>query len=182
MPDVSPLREELSFQIEHLNSRILPVPHVHQALRVRSDGMWCQVEFAFTRPLSPPLFEEVSVAIKLDNPRISFAIGYVDFARLSKRHIVRTIKMSMVSSGIILLPKNHADLSLRAELEHEMRPIVGDLLSSALRRIPPRNTGQKEASRSPAQRGNPVQLLAAVSLMWPLPAFARPREEERAEE
>jgi hypothetical protein len=68
----------------------------------------------------------VSVAVKLDNPRISFAIGNLDFARLSKRHVVRTIKMGMVSSGIILLPKNHADLSLGAELEHEIRAVVGD--------------------------------------------------------
>src|SRR5215469_7025709 len=116
MPDVPPLREEPSLRIEHLNSRILPIPHVHQALCVRSDGMW-QAEFAFTRPLLPPLSNEVPVAVKLDDPRVSFAIGNVDFAGLSKRHVVRTIKMGMVSSGIILLPKNHADLSFGAELE-----------------------------------------------------------------
>src|SRR6516165_911315 len=64
------------------------------------------------------------VAVELHDSGIPLPISYIDLTRLSKRHVVGTIKMRVVVSVIILLPQNHADASFWAKLQHEVSTIV----------------------------------------------------------
>src|SRR5215469_4747826 len=64
------------------------------------------------------------VAVELHDSGIPLPISYINLTRFAKRHVVGTIKMRVVAPGIVLLPKNHADASFWAKLQHEVSTIV----------------------------------------------------------
>src|SRR6266581_634783 len=89
-----PLAKVATVQIENLDTRIFAVADVNQIAVDRNRVR--KVELAGTAAFHSPAEEHVAVFIKLQHPRIAFAIGDENISFAIKRHVGRLIKMENI--------------------------------------------------------------------------------------
>src|ERR1700682_2282330 len=132
--DSGPLLQEVPFGIENLNTLVLTVSDVDQALGIADDCVR-GVEFARSSPALTPSLEPVAILIVLDHARVSVTITDVKIAMGPESDVRRAVELPFRQgrtffagggrlNGFSLSAKQHDHASFRIELDDHVRTFI----------------------------------------------------------
>ena len=123
IPNASPLLKEITVGIEDLDALVFPIAHINAAFFVDCHRMR-KVELARARSVPPPSLDVIAGPVELHHTRIAVAVGNIDFATLSERHVGRFVEQPVGLSSGINAPKDEQNIPRGRQLEHEMVAVV----------------------------------------------------------